>query len=161
MSSSVDEVFIRDSVALAQIYRAKGNEAPMVYVIDAQYAAGQFNIVTRRNTLFTAITRSRAWVRIVGSGDAMKVISREVQTVRDKEFKLDFKIPNAAQLAELRRIHRDRSEADIDNLKKVTQGLEAFIDAYEKQEIDLYDIPPELRTRLIAKLREDLPNGDG
>ncbi|RBL82402.1 hypothetical protein DDE05_37820 [Streptomyces cavourensis] len=32
VGTSVDEVFKRDSVALAHIYRAKGNEAPMVYV---------------------------------------------------------------------------------------------------------------------------------
>jgi superfamily I DNA and RNA helicase len=160
VNNSRDEVFIRDSVALAHIHRAKGNEAPMVYVVDAQYATGRFDVVSRRNTLFTAITRSRAWVRIVGSGDAMKVIAEEVKTVRDKEFKLNFKIPTSSELAKMRSIHRDRSDAEISNLKKVTRGLQAFIEAYENQEIDLYDIPPELRSRLVTRLLEDLPNGD-
>jgi superfamily I DNA and RNA helicase len=90
----------------------------------------------------------------------MTVISQEIEAVRRNEFKLQFKIPTARQLAELRRIHRDRSEADHDALRRVTEGLEAFLEAYEKQEIDLYDIPPALRTRLMAKLREDLQNGD-
>lgn len=64
---SADQIFQPDSVAIAHIFRAKGNEAPMVYAIDAQYAAADFNAVTRRNKLFTAITRSRAWVRIQGA----------------------------------------------------------------------------------------------
>lgn len=34
LNSSVDEVSIPDSIAIAQIYRAKGNEAPMVYAVD-------------------------------------------------------------------------------------------------------------------------------
>src|SRR5262249_10642680 len=66
VSSSVDAVFVPGSVAIAGIFRAKGNEAPMVYVADAQYGTGAVNVVTRRNILFTAITRSRAWVRICG-----------------------------------------------------------------------------------------------
>src|SRR5690606_23250168 len=64
VTNSRDAVFAPDSVAIAHIYRAKGNEAPMVYVMDAQYADKERNLVTRRNILFTAITRSRAWVRI-------------------------------------------------------------------------------------------------
>ncbi|WP_405906450.1 ATP-binding domain-containing protein [Streptomyces sp. NBC_00828] len=161
VSTSVDEVFMPDSVALAHIFRAKGNEAPMVYVVDSQHAASQYNAVTRRNTLFTAITRSRAWVRIVGWGDSMDLIAHEVETVRDKNFKLDFTIPSLAELAQLRHINRDRSEDNRASVKKATEGLQAFIEAYERQEIDLYDIPPGLRTRLVTKMREELPRDDG
>jgi superfamily I DNA and RNA helicase len=151
---------MRDSVALAHIFRAKGNEAPMVYVVDSQHAASQYNAVTRRNTLFTAITRSRAWVRIVGWGDNMNLIAREVETVRQKDFKLEFRIPSVAELAEMRHINRDRSEDNRASVKKATEGLQAFIEAYERQEIDLYDIPPGLRTRLVTKMREELPRDD-
>ena len=69
VNTSRDTVFQADSVAITHIHRAKGNEAPMVYAIDSQYASLAFNEITRRNTLFTAITRSRAWVRIVGWGE--------------------------------------------------------------------------------------------
>ena len=68
VNTSQDIVFVRGSVAVAHIYRAKGNEAPMVYVLDAQYAGAAFNEVSRRNTIFTAITRSKAWVRVCGYG---------------------------------------------------------------------------------------------
>jgi superfamily I DNA and RNA helicase len=160
VSTSVDEVFIRGSVALAHIYRAKGNEAPMVYVVDAQHANNGFSAVTRRNTLFTAITRSRAWVRSTGWGKNMEAITAEVDEVRRRDFKLDFKIPTVSELATLRRIHKDRSGADEESLKKATEGLQTFVDAYDRQEIDFYDLPPALRTRLMDKLREELPGDD-
>lgn len=35
-----------------------------------------------------------------------------------------------------------------------------FMEAYEAEEIDLGDIPPALRTRLMTKLREELPGDD-
>jgi superfamily I DNA and RNA helicase len=160
VSTSADTVFVRDSVALAHIFRAKGNEAPMVYVIDAQHAAHDYNAVTRRNTLFTAITRSRAWVRIVGYGDAMDVISREVDTVREKDFRLEFSIPSRAELDRMRHVNRSQSAKGRASVKRATEGLQMFMEAYEAEEIDLGQIPPALRTRLMAKLREELPGDD-
>jgi superfamily I DNA and RNA helicase len=156
VGSSVDEVFVRGSVAVAHIFRAKGNEAPMVYVLDSQHASEEFNIVTRRNTLFTAITRSRAWVRILGWGAGMDAINQEVEAVRAKGFKLEFQIPTAAELVTLRHVHRDRSDADEDSVRRATEGLQTFIDAYERNEIDFYDLPPALRTRLVSRIKEDL-----
>ncbi|MEU3465256.1 ATP-binding domain-containing protein [Streptomyces sp. NPDC006733] len=160
VSTSADTVFVRGSVALAHIFRAKGNEAPMVYVVDAQHAASEYNAVTRRNTLFTAITRSRAWVRIVGYGDAMAVISREVDTVRAKNFELEFTIPSRAKLNQMRQVNRSQSADGRASVQRATEGLQMFMEAYEAEEIDFGDIPPALRTRLMTKLREELPGDD-
>ncbi|MEV7676479.1 ATP-binding domain-containing protein [Streptomyces sp. NPDC088752] len=160
VSTSADTVFVRDSIALAHIFRAKGNEAPMVYVVDAQHAAHGYNAVTRRNTLFTAITRSRAWVRIVGYGDMMEVISREVDAVRAKNFELEFTIPTGAELDRMRQVNRNQSTRGRATVKRATEGLQMFMEAYEADEIDLGDIPPALRTRLMTRLMEELPGDD-
>ncbi|MEU9490058.1 ATP-binding domain-containing protein [Streptomyces decoyicus] len=160
VGTSVDEVFKRESVALAHIHRAKGNEAPMVYVVDAQHANSDSQTVTRRNTLFTAITRSRAWVRIVGWGERMDEVAREIDVVREKKFRLDFTIPSMVELAELRHLHRDRSDDDRATVKKATDALQMFLEAYETGQIDLFDIPPAMRTRLVMKMKEDLPRDD-
>lgn len=149
VNTSIDTIFRPGSVALAHIYRAKGNEAPMVYAIDSQYAASEFNAVTRRNKLFTAITRSRAWVRITGYGDQMKdVIVPESAAVRDNDYKLSFTIPTGPELAKLRHIHRDRPEGEEATVKKATAGVAAFLEAVERGEMDLFDLPPDIRTRL-------------
>ncbi len=155
VGSSVDQVFVRGSVAVAHIHRAKGNEAPMVYVLDAQFAISQGREVTRRNTLFTAITRSRAWVRICGHGPRMAEVSQEVDAVRKRSFRLDFTIPTASDLAQLRRIHRDRSSAEAASLRRATQSLKDLVESFEREEIELDDLPPGLRTRLVRRLRGD------
>jgi superfamily I DNA and RNA helicase len=159
VNSSVDEVFQPESVAIAHIYRAKGNEAPMVYAVDAQRAAQHFNAVTRRNTLFTAITRSRAWVRLTGWGHNMAPIAAEVNTVAAKDFMLSFDVPTAEQLAVLRHIHRDRPPEEEASVKKATRGLAAFLEAVERGELDLSDIPPGLRAR-FEELNRETPSSD-
>ncbi|WP_419837061.1 DEAD/DEAH box helicase [Candidatus Poriferisodalis sp.] len=158
VSTSADEVFQPESVAIAHIYRAKGNEAPMVYAADSQHAIGQFNAVTRRNSLFTAITRSRAWVRITGWGEQMGPIQQEIETIFSKSFQLHFTIPTSDELAKLRHIHRDRPESAEKSLQKATKAIAAFLEAYERGELDPLDLPPALRTKLILSLQSDSPN---
>ncbi len=159
INTTVDEVFQPGSVAIAHIYRAKGNEAPMVYAVDAQYAASSFNAVTRRNTLFTAITRSRAWVRITGCGDAMNAIATETQSVVNNGFRLKFTIPTDEQLRTMRHIYRDRSAEDEAAVRKATEGLKAFLEAIDRGGMDLEDLPPALRTRL-ATIQTESPGDD-
>jgi len=52
VGSSADEFFVKDSVAIGHIYRAKGNEAPMVYVLDTQFAGRAFSELSARNIIF-------------------------------------------------------------------------------------------------------------
>lgn len=148
VNTSADEIFQPGSVAIAHIYRAKGNEAPMVYALDSHYSAPSFNAVSRRNTLFTAITRSRAWVRIVGWGDQMTAIKSEAEQIIAKSFQLDFTIPTGAELDKLRHIHRDRPEHEEKTVRRATEAIEAFLEAVDRGEMDLLDLPPNVRTRL-------------
>jgi len=159
VGTSPDQLFVRDSIAMAHIHRAKGNEAPMVYVLDSQYAVQGPNLITRRNTLFTAITRSRAWVRICGWGDRMTEVSKEVETVRKAGFRLQFTIPTSEQLAELRRIHRDRTGAEVASMKRATRNAKELLEAVERGEVDIEDLPPDLRSRLLRLIREGLSDG--
>ena len=159
VNTSADEIFQSGSVAIAHIFRAKGNEAPMVYVLDAHYTSTTFNAVSRRNTLFTAITRSRAWVRIVGWGDSMAAIKNEVEQTIAANFQLEFTIPTGEQLDQLRHIHRDRPEHEEETVRRATAGVEAFLEAIDRGEMDLLDLPPKLRTRL-SRLRADTGDPD-
>lgn len=161
VNTSTDEVVRPGSVSIAHIYRAKGNEAPMVYAVDSQYAAADFNAVTRRNKLFTAITRSRAWVRITGWGDRMEVIADEALAVHQRGYKLEFTIPTAQRLAELRHIHRDRPDDAEETVRRATEGISMFLQAVERGEMDLYDLPPDLRTRLTMLRSETEADNDG
>jgi len=160
VNTSGDKVVRHGSVAIAHIFRAKGNEAPMVYAVDSQYSATDFNAVTRRNTLFTAITRSRAWVRITGWGDRMQMIQDEAGAVSQRGYKLEFTIPTARQLAQMRHIHRDRPDGAEETVRRATEGISMFLEAVERGEMDLYDLPPNLRTRLTM-LRSENDDSNG
>ena len=74
-----DTFKVMGAITCSSIYRAKGNEFPMVYVADAQFGNNGSDMVTKRNIIFTAITRARAWVRICGYGEGMEMLNQEIQ----------------------------------------------------------------------------------
>ncbi len=92
-TSSRDQVFRDGSIAITHIHRAKGNEAPVVFVVNAGFCEGDSALKKRRNILFTAITRSRAWTYISGSGSGMDVIASEVEQIRKDGYALKFMYP--------------------------------------------------------------------
>lgn len=106
--ASGDELFgTKPSVPIAIVNRAKGNESAMVYVVHSEHGAGFQDPVRRRNTLFTAITRSRAWVRITGSGPNMGTIQEEVREVAATGFRLVLTVPTMEELNRLPKLQRD------------------------------------------------------
>ena len=91
VDTDTDEFRQEESVTCTGIFRAKGNEAAMVYVINADqsfYASA--NLARIRNRLFTAITRSTAWLRVSGVGSDMDSLMKEYGRVRDEDFALAF-----------------------------------------------------------------------
>jgi superfamily I DNA and RNA helicase len=122
----------------------------MVYVVDAQYAGSAFNEVSKRNTVFTAITRSKAWVRVCGFGATMEGIAGEVEQVRDAGFKLKFAIPTAEGLADMRRVNADLKSDRTGGRGLMT--LEELAEAFERREIS----PDQLPAKLVRQLSEYL-----
>jgi superfamily I DNA and RNA helicase len=80
--------FWRDAcITLTSIWRAKGNEAPMVYVIGmealSERAASRTDVVCARNKFFVALTRAQAWVSLSGvnSGPGTAAMFEEIGKV--------------------------------------------------------------------------------
>ena len=151
ISSSQDELFQKRSVAICHIHRAKGNEAPVVYVLNAHECYSGSELTKRRNMLFTAITRSRAWVRILGIGSEMKNLSKEIEDVRKNNYQMIFKVPSAAEIARFRTIHRDMSEEELAKLRKIKQKLDETKRLLT--DLNLEEIPKDLLDQL-DRLRE-------
>lgn len=100
----------KGSVTFTGIFRAKGNEAGMVYLINAQDCnTSALNLARVRNRLFTAVTRSKAWVRVLGIGKGMQELMEEFGRLKEQEFELKFKYPTKEQREHLRIVHRDMS----------------------------------------------------
>ena len=68
-SKDADRFWHDGAVTVSQIYRAKGHEAPMVYVVGLELVAQDESNLALRNQLFVALTRSMAWVHLSGIKD--------------------------------------------------------------------------------------------
>jgi len=141
------------SVTFTGIYRAKGNEAGMVYVVNAQECdvsgPGLANV---RNRLFTAITRSKAWVRVVGHGPGMERLLREFQQLKQRSFRLDFTYPTDAVLNKLRIVHRDLSPQERQRLDQKRGRATELLKDLERGELMPEDLDADTRERLIRLL---------
>lgn len=139
----------RESITFTGIFRAKGNEAGMVYIINAQDCHSQgFNLATLRNRLFTAITRSKAWVRVLGVGSGMEHLIDEFNQLKAHQFTLNFRYPTQEERKELVIVHRDMTEADARKIKAKKEGINQFLDAFERGELTVNDLDEEQRQRL-------------
>jgi superfamily I DNA and RNA helicase len=150
ITTSRDYLFEDGSIAISSIYRAKGNEAPMVYIMGADACLSTDNPAFRRNILFTAITRSRAWVRITGCGDRMRELEQEVAQVAQCDYMLEFKVPTPDELRTMRRIHRDTTPAG----KKHRRNIEAYLGQIAMGELTVDEVPPEFRIEVTNLLDE-------
>lgn len=141
------------SITFTSIYRAKGNEAGMVYVINAQHCnVSGAGLASLRNRLFTAITRSKAWVRVVGHGDGMRKLQEEFERLRRRDFKLDFIYPSDEQLRRLRIVHRDLSPDEKKRLEGRKEKLAELVEAFQRGELNPEDIDEDTRQKLIQML---------
>lgn len=142
-----------DSVAFTGIYRAKGNEAAMVYIINAQSCLdAPFELAKVRNQLFTAITRSKAWVRVVGVGKKMEMLIDEYQKVKDHDFTLDFVYPDQKQRDHMNLVNRDMSVAEKEKVKRSKGSIDKLIKDLENGQIYPEDLDEKKIERLKALL---------
>lgn len=134
-------------ITCTHIYRAKGNEKPMVYLADAEYGCQQSEIVHARNILFTAITRSRAWVRITGVGSGMEQIGKEIQKCQSLKYALDINIPSAEEIKKLNLLNKE--SVNKEETKKIEKASEALINLLNSSDFDINSIP---QLKDLAKL---------
>jgi superfamily I DNA and RNA helicase len=145
-----------DSITCTGIFRAKGNEAGMVYIINADDCYKSiFNLSTIRNQLFTAMTRSKAWVRVCGIGNNMKELTNEFNTVKSKDFELDFTYPTKSQRESINIVNRDISDADVKKIKAIKTEFNSLVHELKKGTILFEDFDERQVAALIQALGRD------
>ncbi len=122
------DFFIKDRVTLSTIHKAKGNEAYSVYIICVDFLF-QFPNLIKRNRLFTGITRSKAWVTLMGTGKYAEECRGEIIEALSKYPCLIFKYPDEE---EVKRIKRELSQISIQKMKKY-KLLEELISKYGEE----------------------------
>ena len=150
-----DTFRIEGSITCSSIYRAKGNEAPMVYIVNSEYCACGTEMITLRNTLFTAITRSRAWVKICGISPMMGNLKAEIDKCILSSYELSFKIPTQVELKKMRLIHRDRTESEKREIKESQLAIQKLTKALKRGDIDASAIPELSALLEVLGVNED------
>lgn len=143
------------SVTFTGIYRAKGNEFGMVYIINAHecYRA-KYNLARIRNRLFTAITRSKAWIRVCGVGEDMRKLANEHSKLKNANYRMQFVYPTEHQRRRMRIVQRDR--ADVERVEGHISNLSRIIDDFKAGRIyreDIAALQPKLRELVVGEGR--------
>ena len=142
------------SIAFTGIYRAKGNEAAMVYIVNAQACfESLFDLAKIRNQLFTAITRSKAWVRVLGVGSQMDGLIAEYESIKKHKFTLDFIYPTKAQRDHMNIVNRDMSEVEKNKIKKSKGNIVSLIEELESGNVYIEDLGEDQVERLMSLLK--------
>lgn len=139
--STSRDVFSKDgSVTFTGIFRAKGNEAGMVYVLNAQDCYSAFTksqLALIRNRLFTALTRSKGWVRVLGIGTKMDDLTAEWMRLKSENYALKFKYPTLEEKKLLRLINVEPTAKQTMRERRLQQQRDELLQAIREGDIDV------------------------
>ena len=147
VSNSPDVFQEKDAITFTGIHRAKGNEAGLVYIINTQYCYGNYPLAKKRNILFTAMTRSKAWVRVLGYGSGMDSLCKEYSKIKAKYYRLDFTYPTDEEMKKMNLLHKDRGREDDNNVKTANNEVSRLAGLFEAG-LNPNDIDQETLKRL-------------
>lgn len=139
------QLFIEEGyITLTTPWKAKGNEANIVFVLNAQLAYTDTSY-RNRNALFVAITRSRGWCYISGTGLAIQKLADEAGHIINNKMKFDFIYPDSNIL------ERNRRKLQQPNHQKEEEIADFFIEN-EELVIDKLKNDPDLWEKLKQRL---------
>lgn len=105
--TSRDQVVKKGCVTIANVFSARETEFPMVYFASAQKCHGDPGLLEKRNALFTGMTRSTAWVRVCGVGEAGRMLEEEFNCVKENGYRLKFDYPAVGRIREMKKRRRE------------------------------------------------------
>jgi superfamily I DNA and RNA helicase len=136
-------------VTLSTVYRAKGNEAPLVYILGFDSMYNYVREVETRNRAFTCITRSKGWVRISGVGAKMNEAQREIELIRADLPNFRFTFPD------MNTIHRNLDAAETTRRRQEVKAAQKSVRALAEADLGaLSELPPDQLVALLEKLQK-------
>lgn len=113
-----NRVKIENSITYTTIYRAKGNEANLVFVLNCDSISLSSRNSVARNKIFTAMTRAKWKVWLYGK--EMKEYSYEIEKVKENDYKLEFVYPTKEQRKKIKQLG-DKEEKDKNNVEEIAK----------------------------------------
>jgi len=134
---SADVFKPKDHVTITTPFRAKGNEANIVFVVNAQRVASDFTL-RMRNAFFVAVTRSRGWCYISGYGSGMGDLIAEVESIKQDFPKFRFECP-PQEVIQSSKSFLNKSDRELGKIQEM---------------LELIDKNPELRQLLVDRSQD-------
>ena len=124
MKAPTNTTFYRidNCITYSSIYRAKWNESASVYIMWADAIFRFKDSPNERNKLFTALTRSIAWVTVTWIGNVMDYCISEFDALVKNNFKLNFIQPKEEDVNVISQQWNHRQK-EISNTKERIQSL--------------------------------------
>jgi superfamily I DNA and RNA helicase len=109
-------------VTITTPFRAKGNEANIVFVINAQQVSSDFSL-RMRNAFFVGVTRSRGWCYITGYGDGIIKLSEEIESIKRDFPKFCFVCPDKTTVQNTKTF-LNKSEHELNKIQEMLEFVE-------------------------------------
>lgn len=113
-------------VTLSTVFRAKGNEAAVVYIMGFESLYDFAEEIENRNRAFTAISRSKGWVRITGAGKRMLQVQKEIDQVLADIPRFRFKFPDMESIRKLDASETTRRRQTVRKAKEAVERLKSI-----------------------------------
>ena len=97
-------------VTLSTVHRAKGNEAPVVFVVGIDAIYGDRKTRSGRNKIFTAFTRTKCCLKVSGIGEKAAYFFHEIDISLDKYPNIEFVQPSKREVETIQRDLSDKSK---------------------------------------------------
>lgn len=118
----------------------------MVYVMNSHYYQSGYELGKKRNSLFTAITRTKAWLRLCGIGSLMDDLIQEYNQLLQNNFKLSFTYPNIQSIDDLEQAYGDKTDDERNELENSFKSIKQIKIMLDNGELTIDDVPEDLRS---------------
>jgi superfamily I DNA and RNA helicase len=135
-------------VTLSSVFKAKGNEAFIIYVMSVEYIYHYIEFVHARNSIFTALTRTKGWCRITGCGKNMDRAITEIDSILTNLPKFVFTYPDPKKIA--RKLSQEEYARRVAETKKAKTSIDQLLSVDTEA---LKTIPKEQLEKLLERLK--------
>jgi superfamily I DNA and RNA helicase len=113
---------IDNKVTLSTVNKAKGNECGMVYICGSDMVFTNPDNVILRDKLFTAMTRTKGWLRLTGCMP-FKKFEEEFKELRENNYNLVFIQPDEISTKNIENVSR-KQEKNFGSINRIIKELE-------------------------------------
>lgn len=145
---------LKGFISYTTIFRAKGNESNIVFILNTGKMSSQLS--ASRNRLFTAMTRAKFKVYLFGEGMDMDSIISEINDVKNNNYTLSFVYPSKEELIKYKhKFYIESQKASKFEFLFGTQNISPFSDKKELLKMIVEQFGTEEITAILKSFKKN------